>query len=76
MTPTPEAITPGQIVTIIAVLLPIFIGTNPTEQEIVAFLTAIVPALSGGSGTIPAIKAGNVWIGPIPYGPSQPAQSV
>ena len=65
------AITGQEAIALLAVLLPLFLGSSPTEQEIVAFLTGIAPILGGSStGSIPAFRVGSIAVGPIPYAPA------
>lgn len=59
-----------EVVAVALGILQIFMGSNPTEQEIAAFISAIVPYLGPNapkSGSIPAFRVGPITFGPIPF---------
>lgn len=61
------------IIGILVAVLPLFVHNTTEQEEIIGFLSALSPVLSGAtSGTIPAFKAGPVWIGPIPFTETPP----
>jgi hypothetical protein len=64
MNPTEQAV---------VAILQLFFGSNPTVEEILAFIEGVAPALAslktGASGSIPAFRAGSFEIGPIPFAP-------
>ena len=58
---------------VLIALLTAFFGSQPWASSVEQFLAAVEQALIAGSGTIPAIKLGTTWFGPIPFGPNEPA---
>lgn len=57
---------------VLIALLGAFFGTQPWASEVEVFLSSFEQALLAGQGTIPAIKLGSTWFGPIPFGQTQP----
>ena len=63
-------ITVSEVEAIIFAILPLFLGNNPAEQEILAFIAAVAPYLGPNaptSGSIPAFKVAGITFGPIPF---------
>jgi hypothetical protein len=66
------AVTTQEVVEVLASVASLFFASNPSAEEVIAFLTAVAPFVGPGaatSGSIPAFRVNNTVFGPIPFAP-------